>query len=372
MTAVSNEARLDALSKAKIQLMSRADSVFFTTICFSMKHVFDDTVSTACTNTKWIKFNTKFFMDLDVEERIFLLLHETLHAAYLHMLREPSGACPDRWNIACDHAINLQLIARGYKMPKGGCADPKFKGMSAEEIYAILPNNPGKPQMQDLSTEDCDPDVTQRNMQDVLVQASIQSRVAEDKPGTIPGDIQIFLNRLLNPKLPWHRIFQKYLRQYAKDDYSWRKPNRRYFPTVFLPSLYSEKLIDFTVAIDTSGSVSDTDFLRFISETHGVLRMMKPTKLTLIQFDTQIKSVDEIGSVKNLMGVKFTGRGGTCIGPVIQWVNKNKPQLLLVFSDGEFHFYAQDQTKVDTIWVIHDNPEFTAPFGRTIHYDMKD
>lgn len=372
MSAVSNEERMAALSKVKIQLMTRPNSVFFTTICFSLRHMFDDTVPTACTNGKWIKFGTKFFMDLDIEERIFLLLHETLHCAYLHMLRTPAGTCPDKWNIACDHAINLQLIERGYKMPKGGCADNQFKGLSAEEIYALLPNNPGKPQMQDLIAGDGDPADTQRVMQDILVQASIQSKIAEDKPGTIPGEIQIFLNRLLNPKLPWERLLQKYLQAFAKNDYTWRKPNRRYFPTNYLPSLYSESLIDLTVAVDTSDSVSNEDFLRFISETHSMLRMMKPKKMTFIQFDTQIKSVDEISSIRGLMGTTFTGRGGTCIGPVIQWANENKPQLLLVFSDGEFCFYAQNMTKVNTLWLIHDNVKFTAPFGKTIHYHMKD
>jgi predicted metal-dependent peptidase len=95
--------------------------------------------------------------------------------------------------------------------------------------------------------------------------------------------------------------------------------------------------------------------------------MMKPEKITVIQFDTEIKSVNEVRNVRELMHINFTGRGGTLINPVLEWANKNKPQLLLVFSDGEFRFY-DTETKTNTLWLIHGNPDFSAPFGKTIHY----
>lgn len=369
MSTVVNDPNA-ALSKAKIQLMARPDSAFFTTICFSLRHMFDDTIRTACTNGKYIKFSTQFFMDLDAEERIFLLLHETLHCAYLHMVRLPAGADHTKWNIACDHVINLQLIERGFKMPKMGYADPKYRGMSAEEVYKLLPDDLPPPPMEDLVPSEEPPEELQKEMAEILVRASIQSKIAQDKPGTIPGEIEIFLNRLLEPKLPWNRILQKYLQNFAKNDYTWRKPNRRFFPKHHLPSLYSESLMNIAIAVDTSGSVTDSDFLRFVTETNSILRMMKPEKITLIQFDTEIKSVDEVKNVHELMRVKFTGRGGTLINPVLDWVNENKPQLLLVFSDGGFYFYTTE-TKVPVLWLIHDAPQFNAPFGKTIHYSME-
>ena len=170
-----------ALSKAKIQLMGRPDTVFFTTVCFSLKHIWDDTQPTAYTDGKVIGFNTKFFMGLTVEEQIFLLVHETLHVAYLHMLRMQPGMCHDRANIAMDHVINLQLIERGFKMPKNGCADPQFKGMCWEAVYKLLPANPGKPMMQDVRQGTGDT-ATQgqltQDIQDILIRASVQSKIS--------------------------------------------------------------------------------------------------------------------------------------------------------------------------------------------------
>ena len=358
-----------ALNKAKINLMSRPDSAFFTTVCFSLKHIWDDTISTACTNGTEIRFSPKFFMSLNVEEQVFLLLHEAMHVAYIHMERL-NERDPQKWNEAADHVINLQLIERGFRMPKMGLADPKYRGMSAEEVYKLLPEKDRSKQDQDLKPFEGASEALQEAVQEILVRASVQSKMQGDKAGTIPGDIQLFLDNLFAPKLPWNRILQKHLHTFAKADYSYKKVNRRFFPHYFLPSLHSQKLLDIAIAVDISGSVGDNEFKTFVSETHSMLRMMKPNKLNLIQFDTEIHSNDVIRSTNDLAKVKFKGRGGTDIRPVLQWANEAKPQLLLVFTDGEFNFYGAD-TAVKTIWLIHNNKEFTSPFGKTIHYDIK-
>lgn len=385
-----------ALSKAKIQIMSKTDSVFFTTLCFSLKHVWDTAIPTAATDGLQIRYNPNFFMSLNVQEQVFLMIHEAMHCAYLHMLRR-GGRDPKKWNYACDFVINAQLIERGYKMPNGGLYDPKYAGMSADQVYNVLPTppqsqggfammdldesgqgGPGKPdqpgqgQGEGVTVKGSGktPAEIQREIEDILVRAQLQAKMAGNSPGAIPGDIQIFLNKLLDPKLPWNRILAKYLNKYSKNDYSWKKPSRRFFPTHYLPSLYSEFLMDLAFAVDTSGSVSDKDFHRFISEVNGVMRMMKPEKLTLIQFDTEIKSVDQVKSLNDLANVKFTGRGGTDVSPVIEWANKNKPQVLLIFTDGEFGIPSFD-CKSDLVWLIHNNPRFTYPQGKVIHYEIE-
>lgn len=358
----------EALSKAKILLMSKPNSVFFVTLCFSLKHKFSEEIPTACTDGKEILFNPGFFMELNAEERVFLLLHETMHCAYLHMLRRNERA-PRRWNIACDHVINLQLIERGYKMPQGGLADPAYKGLGTEEVYDLLPDDPKTTCDMDLKEGSGVPEEIQSDIQDALVRASIQSRMSDDVPGTIPGEIQIFLDRLLNPKLPAKKILQKYFSSFAKTDYSFRRPNKRFAPQHYLPTLHGTKLCDLVFAVDTSGSVTDEEFLRFISEISGILRMLKPDKITLIQFDTEIKSVDIIKNVSDLMQVSFTGRGGTEIGEVVEWINTNKPQVTLIFTDGHFRF-RNYETRHDVVWLIHGHPNFNAKFGKVIHYEV--
>jgi len=369
---VVNTEHQQALNKTKLQLLSTPDSVFFTTLCFSLKTSFDNSIPTAATNGKWIKFNTVFFMELSPAERVFLLIHEAMHCAYLHMSRGV-GYKQRIFNIACDHVINLQLIKRGFKMPAHGYADSIYEGLSAEQIYAILiaqPEPPPNPMDNDVVPGDQSSDQLEEDIQNILMRAAMQSKMSSDKIGSIPGEIQIYLDHLLKPKLPWNRILQKYLFNFAKNDYTFRKPNRRFFPKYHLPSLFSNKLMDIAIAIDISGSVSNTDFQRFVTETHSILKMMQPDKISLIQFDTDINSVHTIKTVRQLMDVKFIGQGGTYINPVLDWANENKPQLLLVFTDGHFHFYTTE-TKVNMLWLINDNPQFNAPFGKTIHYSME-
>jgi predicted metal-dependent peptidase len=363
-----------ALQKAKIQLMSTPDSAFFATVCFSLRHIFDDRVSTAATDGRVIRFNPTFFMKLTPPEQVFLLLHETLHVAYLHILRVQPGMNKSKANAAMDYVINLQLTDRNFKMPKCGLLDSQYKGMSWEEVYKLLPDD------QSPSWDDLDPmeregtgaeqEALAQEVQDILVRASIQSRMAGDKPGTIPGEIQIFIDKILNPKLPWQKLLMKYFRSFDKSDYSFKKPNRRFFPKWHLPTLWGESLMDLVVAVDTSGSVSDSDFNTFVSEVHTILRMMKPSKITFIQFDTGIRHVNEVRSVKELLSLKFTGRGGTDVNEVLEWANKNKPQLLMFFTDGEFRAPDISVKNSDVLWLIHNNKKFSAPFGKTIHYEI--
>lgn len=359
-----------AYDKAKIGLMAKSDTAFFTTIVFSLKLIWDWAIKTAATDGTSIRINPNFFMSLNPEERIFLLVHESMHVALLHMTRLGTRI-HKKWNMACDHYINLMLIARGFRMPSCGLADPQFKiCTSADEIYDLLPDPSENSQFEMDLEEPLEPveEIT-HEVEEILIRAAMQSKMQGDSPGTIPGDIEIFLNKLLNPKLPWQQILRKYIQNLSKHDYSWRKPNRRFFPNHYLPSMFSEKLMDIAIAVDASGSVSDSDFHRFVSETNGILKMMKPDNITLIQFDSKIKSVDKISNLRDLMNVKFVGRGGTRIEPVLKWAEENKPKLLLVFTDGEFEFY-KDDCKINTVFLIHNSPGFKSPFGKVIHYEI--
>jgi predicted metal-dependent peptidase len=369
---LANGPHILALQKAKVQLMAREDSAFFTTVCFSLKHVWSTQISTAATDGRQILFNPTFFMSLNVEEQVFLLLHESMHVAYLHMTRLQDRN-HRRWNHAADYVINQQLVDRGFKMPKCGLLDAQYAGKSTEEVYDLLPENPpGGGAWDDLMPGDggAGDDALTQEVQDILVRASIQSKMANDRPGTIPGDIQLVLDGLLNPKLPWNRILLKYLRTFDKSDYTWKKPSRRFFPTYHLPSLSGEKLMDLAIAIDISGSVSDHDFKFFVTEIASILRMMKPDKITVIQFDTQLQHVDEVRNVQELLKLQFHGRGGTLIAPVMQWATENKPQLLLCFSDGEFTMPEAKPKNTEVLWLVHNNDRFKPPFGKTIHYHI--
>lgn len=372
-----------ALEKAKIALMVQKDTTFFCDIAFSLKYVWTEDVPTAATDGVHMYLNPEWFMQWSPEQRTGLILHESLHVAYMHMLRKQHRDAK-LYNIAADHVINLVITERGMKIPDGGYCDSQYSGLSSEEVYGLLkkeaeqnPNSPlNSPEMGGGMGEDLlDPpagvsaEEVELAVQNTLIRAQIRSKEEGDKPGTIPGELEVFINSLLNPKLPWHKILRKYLTSFSKSDYSFKKPNKRFMPEYYLPSMVSHSLMNITVAVDISGSVTDHEFHTFVSEIAGILKTMKPKEITLIQFDTRIQSIDVLKNTNDLMNVDFTGRGGTDIQELINWTNENKPQLLMVFTDGEFRF-KNTSTKQNVLWIIHGNKAFKPEFGKAIHYDI--
>lgn len=362
-----------ALDKAKIELMSSPNSAFISTVCFSMKCLWKDDIPTATTDGRAIWFNPYAYLKLTPGQQLSRLLHETWHPALLHLDRLGSRD-HGRWNAACDYFINLMLTDAGYEKIETWLHDEQYRGLSADEIYKLLPEAPpgGWPESEDDLREPKDEPERQDlqvHLDQVLIRAVMHSKMAGDAPGSVPGLVQTYLDKLMNPILPWYRILLKHMHGLNKADYSWRKPNRRFFPEHHLPSLYSESLDEIAAFVDISGSVSDQDFAQTVSEVHAVLRQFRPRLLHFGQFDTEIKSVRKIKTVKSLMETEFTGRGGTIIRPVIEWITENKPKLTLIFTDGGFRHYEVDPG-TPVIWLIHNNPNWNAPFGKTIHYTM--
>jgi len=376
-----------AMGKVKINLMATPDSAFFTTVAFSLKHEFDDKIPTACTNGYWIKYSPTFFMKQQPDERLGLMLHETFHVIFNHMGRL-LGKDMTKWNIATDYVINLMLVERNFKLPKGALLDYQYKGMSAEEVYDLLPDpEPNEEETHFIMGDDssggsgapspktpteAEAKELQEHIDNILVRAQIQSKMAGDKPGAIPGEIELYLENLLSPKLPTALLLKKFVDSTAKNGYSWKRPNRRHFPDHLLPSLYSESLDHLAVAVDASGSVSDDFFKQYVSEVAGASRTVKPKKVSLITFDTRIQQVDEVRNLNELSRITFHGRGGTAIRPVLDWAIENKPKVMLIFSDGHFYFH-EDTPKVKTplLWCIHDNERFNAPMGKVVHFSME-
>lgn len=371
----------EALDTAKFNFIRDSNLIFYSTLALSLKHSFSDQIPTAQVNNKLeVKYNPDFFMGCSPEERIGLIAHEAMHVAYLHIDKDRlNGRDPSLWNMAGDYVINLQLIEAGIKLPKGGLYDTRFKEMSTEDVYNILVKEDVKPDPNvcDVSFNDGDEEtsgdsntiasiVLQQQIEDILIRAVTVAKQS-GKPGKIPGDIEIFLDKLLNPKLPWQTILRKWMNVYRKDDYSMRKPNKKYLPNFYIPSLWSEGMGDAAIFTDTSGSVSDQDFNNAVSEAHYLIKQLKPTKVFFGQFDTSIKSINIVKKAEDLAKLKFVGRGGTDVTDVLNWANKNKPKFIIIFSDGEFHI-PNIKMNTEVLWLIYDNPQFTAPYGKVIHY----
>jgi predicted metal-dependent peptidase len=364
-----------ALSKAKIALMSHPDCTFFTHCVLKLVHKWDHTIPTACTNGREIRYNPQFFMGLSPDERVGLILHETLHVVFMHMLRLGERD-PGRWNAAADHVINLYILERGFKLPTGGLHDRQYKGMHTEQVYALLPEMPEFPMDLEPAPGDAnsDPETAnkqlQREIDDMLVSAVLAARKTGDKAGSIPGQVELYVDNLLNPKVPWHRILAAFFTRVVRTGRSFRRPNRRYLDSeIIMPVRRSVGIAHGACATDISGSVSDREYHHYVSETASILRNVRPEYIDFLRFDTRITGCDRITDLEGLKKVKFTGRGGTRIEPILVWARENEPDWLVIFTDGHFND-LQTRPKCPVVWIIHSNPGWKAPFGKTIHINF--
>ena len=375
-----------ALEKAKIQLMMMPNTIFYTTILFSLVQEWTD-IETAGTNGTNLVINPTWFLSLTEKARVGLLAHEILHVALSHMTRKGTKDSLI-WNFAGDYVINLELSEAGYELPKGGLLDKQYRDMSTEQVYNKIfeeaeknpngqfgANGSGIPGGQDVlyPKDSKQLEVIEKAIADTVLRASIQAQTANERPGSVAGEIGIQLQKMINPKLPWNVILQNHMQNFLKDDFSWKRPNKRFTPDHYLPTAFSEAICNIAVAVDSSGSVTTDEFSYFIAEIATIQEQMKPEKITLIDFDTRIRSIQEITESTDCMSdLKFTGGGGTDVKDMFKWAKKNNPDVLLVFTDGEFNMPNKKHfPSCPTIWLIHDDPKWKSSFGEVVHYDMR-
>ena len=94
--------------------------------------------TTMATDARAFYFNPHYIAGLTLAQTQFVLAHEAMHCALGHFARR-GHRTRRRWDVACDHAANLLLVDEGFKPPPGALANADFRGLSAEEIYPLVP-----------------------------------------------------------------------------------------------------------------------------------------------------------------------------------------------------------------------------------------
>ena len=186
-----------------------------------------------------------------------------------------------------------------------------------------------------------------------LVQKQIEHQLketaetTEKRRGNIPGELAGLIERLTNiepPKFNWKAFLRRFVGNstisYTKK--LRRKYNKRYNAN---PGLKIKFKNHVCVGVDTSGSVSNDELKEFMSE---LVHMHKTGhKITVVQCDTQINSIEEFNPKKDW---EVKGRGGTDFQPVIDHYNEKGYYTSLIYlTDGEA--YSPDDCPKNTLWV---------------------
>ena len=353
---------------------------FFGTLALRLKIVEDLSIETASCDGTSIRYNPKFVNKLPLSKVQGMIAHEVMHPAFLHHTRRGSRD-KNKWNQACDYSINTILHNAGFDLPKGGCLNPAYNGMTAEHIYTLIPDDPkddngqGQGQGNDPggdggvddspNSQNSGGSQSQQNHEEAEWKVAVaQAAHVAKQTGHLPGDIERMMEELFEPVLPWRNILHRFMTEKCNDDFSWKRGNRRFIAQgLYLPSRLSDDAMgEIVVVIDTSGSIGQEELTEFGSEIKGIVDEARPSKVRVIYCDSRIAHIDEFGPDDDLQFAAHGG-GGTDFRPPFAWLEENQivPRALVYLTDGRGPFPEQEPD-FPTLWCIN-NRDVTPPHG---------
>jgi len=252
--------------------------------------------------------------------------------------------------------------AKDKKKEDGTCGCPGMDDLLNQIEEGDGPDHSSWDDFEDMS--EAEEKLINKQLQKLLSDAKEQT---VKKRGTVPGEIEglIEIDEIVPPKFDWRgyirrftgvstRVFTKKIR---------RKENRRFSDN---PGLKIKMRQHMLLAIDTSGSVSEGELAEFMNEIHHIYKA--GVDITIIQCDTQIKSIEPYRGEHNL---KVQGRGGTQFDPVIEYFNEHLRDYtsLVYFTDGECN--ANVTPKGQTLWVISEQSSMNSDLpGKVIKLEL--
>jgi predicted metal-dependent peptidase len=381
----------------------------------------DPSVPTMATDGTVLKYNSEFVNSLRDKQLIGLIAHEVMHCALQHPYRL-AGRDLKQWNIACDLAINPLLTQQGFELWDGALNEDRFKGMSAEQIYATRAqearDNPGQPEPEpqpgEISTpSQPDPNGDQDNDQDgdqdgdgegegddadqdgsgdangegdgegegqgdgsgkpqqmTAVDwqiATEQASAIAKKAGKMPGDVDRTVKSNRESETNWREILRRFVEQNVPSDYSWTNPNRRHVANgVYLPGMVKKNTPRFVVAVDTSRSIGQTELDICASELTSILHETRPESIDVIYCDWAVQHTESFSPDDPEIKLNAKGGGGTAFQPVFDYVAEQDepPAALIYFTD----LYGDNPTEPEypVLWVTTEATRMQGPFGETV------
>jgi predicted metal-dependent peptidase len=405
---ITDSERYRRLDEAQIRVLFSCP--FFASGVCKLPVRFVSGIETACTNGEVILWDRDFFDATDDTSLPTVYCHEVAHCQLGHLWRIPEGADWELWNIATDHAINLMLKefsdllksqgkADPFPFPTGMefCMNPKYTGMSEEQIYWVLNAEkrsgsrfkasdksggsqgsgqsgkilPGASQRAkspagigqiEAPSQDPANSGKQKALQADWEGTLIQSAKIAAAQGQLPASIKRLVDGLVNPKLPWRQILASWLREQVSDDWNWLQPAIEYDESGFiLPSLRSDRIRAIVTVIDTSGSVDEKLLAEFKTEEQSALDTLKPERLIEICCDAKVQSYREY-QPGDQVDLDAPGGGGTDFRPAIERALEiePKPRCMVYLTDG--HGTFGEDPGVPVIWIMYGGKK-DAPYG---------
>ena len=389
----------EKLITARVGLLLRAS--FFGNLATRLKLVnADEWCGTAATDGRHFYYNSRFVDMLRPREIEFLFGHEVLHCVYDHFGRR-GDRDPQIWNIANDYCVNADLVEHrvGEKITTVPCLyDAKYKGMSSEEVYDALMKNAKKINLSDLldqlidehldgegdgSGKDGDKegkgrpklsDAERQAIKDEIKEAMLAAAQTVDGAGNLPAGVKRLIQDLTEPKMNWRELLRMQLESTIKSDYTWMRASRKgWHMDAVMPGMKLDPMIDIAVALDASGSISESMLKDFLSEIQGIMDSFPAYRIHVFTFDTEAYNPAQYDSdnLDDICDYEVKGGGGTDFDAIYNYLKAEEiePKRLVVFTDGYPFGSWGDENYADTVWILHGTTTIEPPWGQYAYYD---
>lgn len=358
------------LSKAKTGLI--LEHPFLGAVAINMPFILSEDIPTAATNGKRVLFNPKFIADMTDEELKFLVAHEVFHPMLNHNFRRGERN-QRKWNRAADYVINELLTVEGVgKMPSGGLRDTNIYnagGGTSDGIYGVLEDASGDGSGGGDAFDECE-DAEGNPAEQAQAEAEMKIQVAQAAQaakmmGKMSANMQRLVDEVLQPKVDWRTVLQRFVEKARTDQRTWSRPNRRFISQgIYLPSTTGEVMGEILFAVDCSGSIDQDTLNQFASEIRTVKDDCCPTLIHVVYFDSEV-SHHETYTPDDALDIKPHGGGGTAFSPVFRFAEEHgiNPVACMFLTD----LYCSDfgaAPDYPVLWV--SNGRDNAPFGEVV------
>ena len=360
--------------------------------------------TTMATDGYRIYYNPAWAGPLSQAELRGVLAHELMHVLLQHSDRRRDRH-PTRWNIACDLAVNLMLNEVGFRLPGTGLMNRDYVGLPAEEIYERLGDNLrdwvaaaiGTDSIFDQNDQDEDPcgsipevgmdvldnndphlaglrraeDLDNEQRRDLI--AELRGEVKQKLQGKVSAWFQAECQCAEKGSVDWRAVLRQWMHERIRSDWSMWPPSKRHIHRgLLMPSIGVEAPGHVVFAVDTSGSMSNEELSAAFAEVRR-FRETFPCRLSFVQADAAVKSVEEFGEMDGLNlpdTVIVRGRGGTDFRPVFDWFEEHAAdsRSALIYATDGFGTFPPAPPGWPVVWLRTSGgmgPE-GFPFGEVV------
>lgn len=344
-------------------------------------------------------FNPEYVERSDAGTLQFLLAHEALHCALGHFARR-KGRLRERWDHACDFAVNGLLADDGMRLPSGAAVDSRYRRLSAEEVYAqlgaeavLIPldehwfDAPAGTAAEGALADEAFLQAHRDGLDEVEFRLGAGVDAEElagewrrrtalaaleaEQAGRLAGHFREALRSYVEPRLSWRELLARFLVAAARDDYSFLRRGRRESGArgeALLPGMQSDAL-EVAVALDTSASIGRPQLEAFVEEVDALKSQLR-ARVRLMLCDAELAPgmpLDFEPWEPIDLPAQLPGGGGTRFTPVFEWLEREpvQPAALVYFTDGEGEFPAH-APRVPVLWVVLGRAE--VPFGERVGF----